>query len=139
MMKLIPFELGKFWRKKNFCMVMAALFLVNLFFLWFLSQPEETAPGLSDYKKLHQELAAKEEPARGTYLAQRYEEIEGCAVVEEILMYQAREDAFAKRLEQQAMEQHPGVFETYYQWYLSGDYLRYTSSLTKERTLLDTV
>ena len=57
MVKLIPFEIRKFWGKKNFCLVMLLIFFVNLFFLWFLSQPGDFSPGLSDYKKLNQDLS----------------------------------------------------------------------------------
>ena len=136
MVKLIPFEIRKFWGKKNFCLVMLLIFFVNLFFLWFLSQPGDFSPGLSDYKKLNQDLSGVNAGQRCEWLAQRHEEIENYSVVAEMLNLRSRSDDFAKRMEKALTEEHPGVFEKYHEKYLSGTYLRYTNSLEKESAML---
>ncbi len=139
MMKLIPFELAKFWRKKNFCLVMALIFFVNLFFLWFLNQSDPYTPGLSDYKRLHNDLKSITAEKQYDWLQQRYEDIENYAVVDEILTYRSRNDDFAKQLEAGLIQENPGVFEKYHEKYISGEYLKYTDSLEKEAALLGTV
>ena len=139
MMKLISFETAKFWRKRNFCLVMALLFLVNLFFLWFFNQPDPYTPGLSDYKALHRDLTEIGDGERYDWLKQRYEEIENYAVVDEILLYRSRGDDFAKQMEASLTKEHPGVFEKYHEKYLSGEHLRYTDTLGKEKALLEKV
>lgn len=139
MMKLIPFEAAKFWRKRNFCLVMALLFLVNLFFLWFFNQSDPYTPGLSDYKVLHRDLTEIGDEERYDWMKQRYEDIENYAVVDEILLYRSRGDDFAKQMEASLLKEHPGIFEEYYEKYLSGKYLRYTDTLGKEKALLEKV
>ena len=139
MMKRIPFEAAKFWRKRNFCLIMALLLFVNLFFLWFFNQSDSYTPGLSDYKALHRDLMKITGEERHDWMKQRYEDIENYAVIDEILIYRSRGDDFAKRMEESLLKEHPGIFEEYHEKYLSGKYLKYTDTLGKEKTLLEKV
>ena len=46
MFKLIPYELGKIWRKKSFLTLTAVLLVINVFMLWYLNyqRDEYTIP-----------------------------------------------------------------------------------------------
>ena len=47
MLKLIPFELGKIWRKKSFAALILILLILNVFLLWYLNDPSDNEPPLS--------------------------------------------------------------------------------------------
>ena len=68
MLRLIPFELSKIWRKRSFLLSVCVLLLIHLFLLWYTTLPsEETAP-LSAYKQLHTELSGKTKRKRESIL-----------------------------------------------------------------------
>ena len=94
-MRLTGFELSKIWRKKSFQLLMVLLVSVNLFFLWYLHLPGETPP-LSSYRALQQELSGKTEAEKKVFLTRLHEEMEIYALVNEILLYQSRDDQFAQ-------------------------------------------
>ena len=57
MLRLIPFELHKIWRKRSFLLAMCVLLLSHLFLLWYTSLPNEETLSLSAYKQLQTELS----------------------------------------------------------------------------------
>lgn len=135
-MRLTGFELSKIWRKKSFQLLMVLLVSVNLFFLWYLHLPGETPP-LSSYRALQQELSGKTEAEKKVFLTRLHEEMEIYALVNEILLYQSRDDQFAQVMEQQLKSEHPDLLKEYGEAFQSGDYLRYTDSFEQEQALTD--
>ncbi len=135
-MRLTGFELSKIWRKKSFLLLMVLLVSVNLFFLWYLHLPGE-APPLSSYRALQQELSGKTEAEKKVFLTRLHEEMEIYALVNEILLYQSRDDQFAQVMEQQLKSEHPDLLKEYGEAFRTGDYLRYTDSFEQEQALID--
>ena len=47
MLRLIPFELSKIWRKRSFLLSICVLLSVHLFLLWYTTLPKENRAPLS--------------------------------------------------------------------------------------------
>lgn len=94
MLRMIPFEFSKIWRKRSFLLSMCVLLLIHLFLLWYTSLPNEETPPLSAYKTLCAEISGKSETEKALYLSELKEKIDS----------------------------HPGMFEKYYDLYQSGEY-----------------
>lgn len=139
MLRLIPFEWGKIWRKRSFLMSVCALLLLHLFLLWYTTLPNEQTAPLSAYKALASELYGKNEVEKGQYIAGWKETIDGVCFVRDILAMQSFEGEMGNTLAGQEMENHPGLFEKYYNLYQSGTYLKYTDSLEQEQAFTDEI
>lgn len=139
MLRLIPFELSKIWRKRSFVLSMCVLLLIHLFLLWYTSLPNEETPLLSAYKQLQTELCGKSETEKGTYIAGLKETIDGVCFVRDILSMQTFEDERSSIFAEQELQSHPGVFEKYYDLYQSGNYLQFTASLEQEQAFIEEI
>lgn len=137
MLSLIRFELEKIWREKSFILSICILFLVNLFLLWYTNLSDEYSPALRSYRAVQKELRGKSEAEKKDYIVSLKEEIDGVSFVQEILRLQSKSKEKGNTLAEQSMKNNPGVFETYYESYKSGEYLRFTDSLEKEAALVD--
>lgn len=139
MLRLIPYEFSKIWRKRSFLLSVCVLLLIHLFLLWYTNLPnEETAP-LSAYKMLVNELSGKNEAEKAEYIEGLKETLDGVCFVREILDMQSMESEMGNALASQEMAEHPGVFETYYERYQSGDYLSFTASLEQEQAFINEI
>ena len=136
-MKLIGFELSKLWRKKSFLLLMFLLAAVNFFFLWYLHLPGDTEPPLSAYRALQKDLTGKTEMEKREFLSQLHEDMENYALVNELLLYQSRDDQFAQVMEQELLSKHPDIFKTYGEAFRKGEYLRYTDTFEREQALIE--
>lgn len=139
MLRLIPFELSKIWRKHSFMLSVCVLLLLHLFLLWYTSLPNEERPSLSAYKTLCTELYGKSEEEKGEYIVQLKEKIDGVCFVRDILSMQSIESEMGAILAEQELQNHPGVFEKYYEVYQADDYLKFTDSLEHEQTFIDEI
>ena len=139
MLRLIPFELSKIWRKRSFVLSVCVLLLLHLFLLWYTSLPNEERPSLSAYKTLCTELHGKSEAEKGKYIAELKEKIDGVCFVRDVISMQSMESEMGDILAEQELENHPGVFEKYYEVYQTGDYLRFTDSPEQEKTFIDEI
>lgn len=137
MIRLIPFELGRIWRKRSFLLSICSLLLLHLFLLWYTSLPDEETPPLSSYKALREELSGKSEEEKRSYLAGLKERVDGICFVQDILALQGFQNEMGSILAEQELQSRPGVFEAYYPLYQSGAYLEFTPSFAQERTLID--
>ena len=139
MLRLIPFELSKIWRKHSFVLSVCALLLLHLFLLWYTSLPNEERPSLSAYKTLCTELQGKSEEEKGEYIAKLKEKIDGVCFVRDILSMQSIESEMGTMLAEQELQNHPGVFERYYEVYQADCYLKFTDSLEHEEIFIDEI
>ena len=139
MLRLIPYEFSKIWRKRSFLLSVCVLLFIHLFLLWYTTLPDEETAPLSAYKMLVSELAGKNEAEKAEYIAGLKETIDGVCFVREILDMQSLESEMGNALAGQEMAEHPGVFETYYERYQSGDYLKFTDSLEQEQTFINEI
>lgn len=139
MLRLIPFELHKIWRKRSFLLAMCVLLLIHLFLLWYTTLPNEATAPLSAYKQLQTELSGKNEAEKGRYIAALKEKIDGVCFVQNILSMQSFENEMGSILAEQELQNNPGVFEKYYDLYQSGNYLQFTASLEQEQKFIDEI
>lgn len=139
MLRLIPFEFGKIWRKRSFLLTMCVLLLIHLFLLWYTSLPDEETPPLSAYRQLQTELSGKSEAEKGRYIAGLKETIDGVCFVREVLSMQSFDHEAGGVWAEQELQSHPGLFETYYDRYQSGDYLRFTASPEQEQIFINEI
>lgn len=139
MLRLIPFEFSKIWRKRSFLLSMCVLLLIHLFLLWYTSLPNEQTPPLSAYKQLQTELSGKSEAEKEQYIVRLKETIDGICFVRDILGMQSFDNEMGSILAEQELHSHPGVFEQYYDLYQSGEYLQFTDSLEQEQTFIEEI
>lgn len=137
MFKLISFELGKVWRKRNFQIFTWVLLALNLFMAWYLNLPKENAPPLSAYKAVCADISGMPENDKLQFIAGLKDRIDGLILVSEIINLKSRGDDAGAALASQMQAENPGVFHQYLDIYHSGDYLTYTDSLYQEKALLD--
>lgn len=135
MCRLIRFELQKIWCKRSFLFSVCALLVLNIFFLWYTNLGGERTPELSSYKRFQSNTAEMSETEKKEYIENLKETVDGVSFVGNILAMQNSEmGAF---FAEQEMEEHPGVFEAYYDLYESGEYLNYTDSLELESVFIN--
>lgn len=139
MLRLIPFEFSKIWRKRSFLLSMCVLLLINLFLLWYTTLPSEDTPPLSAYKTLRAELSGKGETEKDRYISELKEKIDGVCFVRDILGMQSFDNEMGNTLAEQELQSHPGVFEKYYNLYQSGKYLQFTDSLEQEQAFIEEI
>ncbi len=77
------------------------------------------------------------ETEKAAYLSDLKENIDGISFVQEISSIQNMNNEMGNDLAKQAMRQHPGVFEKYYDLYKSAKFLIFTDSLEKEKQFID--
>lgn len=139
MCKLILFELEKIWKRQSFLLAMFLVVLVHIFLLWYTNLPDGENPDLSAYKMLEKELNGKSEKEKWEYIRQRYEDIQGVKLVNDVLNCQTISGEWGETLANQLKNDNPGVFEQYYDTYQNQDYLYYTGSLEQEYEFLTEV
>lgn len=137
MHQLIHFELRKIWCKRNFVFSVCILLILNVFLLWYTSLPDENTPELSAYKKFQSRISVMTETEKAAYLSDLKENIDGISFVQEISSIQNMNNEMGNDLAKQAMRQHPGVFEKYYDLYKNAKFLIFTDSLEKEKQFID--
>lgn len=139
MLRLIPFELSKIWKKRSFILSVCILLFIHLFLLWYTSLPNEQTPPLSAYKKICEQLVSMSEEEKAEYIMDLKETMDGICFVQDILAMQNFQNEMGDIFVKQEMERNPGVFETYYESYQSGNYLKFTDSLEQEKVFLDEI
>lgn len=139
MLRLIPFEFSKIWRKRSFLLSMCVLLFIHLFLLWYTNLPNEETPPLSAYKTLCAEISKKSETEKERYISELKEKIDGICFVRNVLGMQSFQNEMGNILAEQELQSHPGVFEKYYKLYQSGDYLKFTESLEQEQAFIEEI
>lgn len=135
MRRLISFELQKIWCKRSFLLSLCALLILNVFCLWYTNIGGERIPELSSYKMFQSDIANMSEPEKKAYIEELKQTVDGVSFVGNILAMQNGEmGAF---FAEQEMNEHPGMFEDYYDIYESGEYLHYTNSLELENAFIN--
>lgn len=134
-MKLTGFELRKLWGKRSFCLSLSVILLLNVLLLWYVHLPDQTTPPLSAYKAFAADVAGMTAREQGDYLSDLQETLDGVTFVQKVINARQLDDG--AEIVASAMQQNPGVFEQYYDHFTSGDYLRYTDSLSQEQNLVE--
>ncbi len=136
MFKLLPYELGKIWRKKSFPALMLLLLILNVFLLWYLNDPNESQPTLSAYKAISADIAAKSPEEQTEYINELTETMEWASIVDEIILFQSFNNPRATEHAEYLLENNREIFEKYKDAYDSGSFLRYTDNIAKENALI---
>lgn len=137
MLRIIPYELGKIWRKRSFLFSVGILLLLHLFFMWYTSLPKEGTTSLAAYKAVWNKLADMDEAQKGEYMEELKQNIDGVCFVQDILAMQGFQNEIGNALAEQELQSNPGVFEKYYELFQSGDYLEFTASLQEEQAFIN--
>ena len=137
MWSLIYFELKKIWNKKSFVFITCLLLIINIFFLWYTNLENEKRPSLSSYKMFQTEILNMSESEKEEYVKKLKKDIDGIYFVIDILNMQKNE--IGSSFVEQELNANPGVFETYYEIYKSGNYLHFTSSLEQEQVFINEI
>ena len=137
MWSLIYFELKKIWNKKSFVFITCLLLIINIFFFWYTNLENENKPSLSSYKMFQTEILNMSESEKEEYVKKLKKDIDGIYFVIDILNMQKNE--IGSSFVEQELNENPGVFETYYEIYKSGNYLHFTSSLEQEQVFINEI
>jgi len=137
MCSLIYFELKKIWNKKSFVFITCLLLIINIFFLWYTNLENEKKPSLASYKMFQTEIFYMSESEKEEYVKKLKKDIDGIYFVINILNMQKNE--IGSSFVEQELNEKPGVFETYYKIYKSGNYLHFTSSLEQEQVFINEI
>lgn len=137
MFKLIPFELGKIWRKKSFVALIFLLLILNVFLLWYLNDPSDIEPPLPAYKAIYRDLSEKSPEEQAEYLNDLTKTLDNLKVVEQIVVLSSQQSEMSQMYAARMLEEHRDIFEKYRSLYESGDFLIYTDSMFKETALIN--
>lgn len=137
MIRLLHFELDKIWRKPSFLLSVAVLIILNVFLLWYTNLSDSETPPLSSYKAVQRDMEKLTESEKKKFIELLYDDIKGANVVNNVLNYRNFADEnMGKAMEKKAKAENPGIFEKYYEKFISGNYLKYTDSLQQETALI---
>lgn len=137
MRRLIPYELQKIWCRRSFLLLTCILFAINAFFLWYASLGGEGEPKLSSYKRFQARTGKMSEAQKRAYMEEYKQTIDGVIHVRSVLALQNSE--MGAVFAEEEKREHPGMFETYYDFFVSDEYLRYTESLELESKFVNSL
>ena len=135
-MRLFLFELKKLWSKKEFLLYFALLICVNIFLLWFYSQPDANSAPPSSYFHLTKDLSRMNEEEKIEYINSEYEKISAIVKIDSLVKNYGSN---SKRFKELVSTEYKDIFEKYKTAYSSGDYLKYTDSLYTEYYFLQNI
>ncbi len=136
LIKLTINELFKVWRQSTFCLLLAALLLINLFLLWVITNPTEGALSSGAYRTMQSDLQDMTMHEKDDYIHSQLEKAKALSTIESVLQIEAwnggRQDEYMRK-------QYASEFENYFEIYENGDFLRYNDTLAKEYTFLNKI
>ena len=135
MLRLTVFELQKIWGRRNFLFSACLILLLNLFLLWYTGLSSGNTPEPASYRSFAADLQGLSEKEKHAFVTERKELMDGIQHVQTVLAMEQSE--IGAMFAEQERNEHPGVFEAYFDCYQSGEYLRYTDSLEREISLTD--
>ncbi len=135
MLQLVNFELRKIWGKRSFIFITCLLLIINVFFMWYANLENDNKPSLSAYKIFQTKISKMSENEKMEYVNNLKKDIDGISFVIEIL--NMRNSEMGVFFTEQQINENPGVFETYYKIYESGNYLHFTHSFEQEKAFIN--
>ena len=84
-MRLFLFELKKLWSEKEFLLYFALLICVNIFLLWFYSQPDANSAPPSSYYHLTKDLSRMNEVEKIEYINSEYDKISAIVKIDSLV------------------------------------------------------
>ena len=135
-MRLFLFELKKLWSKKEFLLYFALLICVNIFLLWFYSQPATNSVPPSSYYHLTKDLSRMNEVEKIEYINSEYDKISAIVKIDSLVKSYGSN---SKKFKELVSTEYKDIFEKYKTVYSSGNYLKYTNSLYTEYYFLQNI
>lgn len=135
-MRLFLFELKKLWSEKEFLLYFALLICVNIFLLWFYSQPDANSAPPSSYYHLTKNLSRMNEVEKIEYINSEYDKISAIVKIDSLVKSYGSN---SKRFKELVSTEYKDIFERYKTVYSSGEYLKYTDSLYTEYYFLQNI
>lgn len=139
MLRLIPFELEKIFRKKSFLLSILLLLAVNVFLLFYTTLPSQSRPPLTAYCAFHRTISGMTESEKADFIKAKKETMDGISFVQEILGFQNLESEMGDTLLKETLAANPGVFEKYHDLYNSNGYLEFAQNPEQEEKLLEEI
>ena len=128
-MRLFLYELKKIFGKKEFIIYITLLLCVNIFLLWFYTQPNSKTPPPSAYRKLTAELANVPAADRAEYIQNEFDRISGILKIDGLVKSYGRN---SKGFRDAVNGEYKDVFLKYRDIYASGNYVKYADSMYTE-------
>ncbi len=132
-MSLFFAELRKIWGGRVFPVLLAILASANLLLLWMGTRPTAKQPPASAYRVVGAELTGKTMEEKGSYLHDKYTEIE--SLVEKSDGQYYREMAYGGYGLSQYRQDNAAMFDAYEQEYNDKSYTLFTDDLNTEYRL----
>lgn len=130
-MSLFFAELRKVWGDRVFPALLAILAAANLLLLWMGTRPTAKQPPASAYRAVGAELSDKTMEEKGTYLHDKYTEIESLVKIGQYY----REQAYGGYGLTQYRQDNAAMFDAYEQEYTDKTYTLFTDNLNTEYRL----
>ena len=130
-MSLFFAELRKVWGGRVFPALLAILAAANLLLLWMGTRPTAKQPPASAYRAVGAELSDKTMEEKGTYLHDKYTEIESLVKIGQYY----REQAYGGYGLTQYRQDNAAMFDAYEQEYTDKTYTLFTDNLNTEYRL----
>lgn len=128
-MTLFLYEVKKLWSRKDFLLYFALLICVNIFLIWYSSQPAANTPPPKAYKQFTQELKGMSEEEKVRYVQARFDTISAIVTMDSIMKnYQYNPQESQKLID----GKYKNMFEVFGETYRQNTYLRYTDNLYTE-------
>lgn len=135
-LSLVSAELRKVWRSRFFLLAFCVLLAVNLFLLWFGTGHTPGNVPAAAYQTLEREIAGMDMPQMDAFLHDALARTQGLTHIYGVL----REEAWnGGRQNEFLRAEYASDFESYYDLYLSGSFLRYGETLSQEYRFLNTI
>lgn len=130
-MSLFFAELRKIWGGRVFPVLLAILASANLLLLWMGTRPTAKQPPASAYRVVGAELTGKTMEEKGSYLHDKYTEIESLVKIGQYY----RELAYGGYGLTQYRQDNAAMFDAYEQEYTDKTYTLFTDNLNTEYRL----
>lgn len=128
-MTLFLYEVKKLWSRKDFLLYFALLICVNIFLIWYSSQPAANTPPPKAYKQLTRELKGMSEEEKVQHVQARFDTISAIVTMDSIMKnYQYSPQESQKLID----GKYKNLFEVLGETYHQKTYLRYTDNLYTE-------
>lgn len=134
MMRLFSAELRKVWQSRFFLLSFAVLLAVNLFLLWFGTGHTPSSAPSQAYRTLTQQLSGMTMQEMDTFLHEELARAEALTHIDGIVRMEAYNNG---KKDEQMRETYAADFEQYGDLYQTGDFLKYSETLSAEYRFLN--
>ena len=134
MMRLFSAELRKVWQSRFFLLSFVVLLAVNLFLLWFGTGHTPGSAPSQAYRTLAQQLSGMTMQEMDTFLHEELARTEALTHIDGIVRMEAYNNG---KKDEQMRETYAADFEKYGDLYQTGDFLKYSETLSAEYRFLN--